>query len=440
MKKLYVLLATLMLLKCFSSSASTADEQAGTLFNQSKWFELKKEFPKIESSMEYDFLKLMSKSLLGYYFNRPEDVRNNINALLSKHQNEIGVANSLNMVLLLAKCEGEQGNYNTATDITKSLLAQSANMDSSTINGITAIYNHYNDFRNTPAPSIEMDSSKDAIIPMEITKVTLPIEIEPKGWRGHQILVPVTIKNKSYKFIFDTGASTSAMSEKLAKETGVIIKNDSILINSFHKNAKFGKMGILEEMQIGDIKFRNSIMCILPENKMNSVMKIDAILGMDFIRLIKEIQILPKDKIIRIPTKTTPIPKEGSNMLIDDNSLIVRTYINDIATDLLFDTGCATAGLNYVYYNENKSRIDSIGIKVKQTGGGFNTIETNEVIKIPKQALKIGNKTLDLYDLGVETEKSYFIKENTKGIIGMDIIANYDCVTINLKDMFISIN
>ena len=93
-----------MLLKCFSSSASTADEQVGTLLNQSKWFELKKEFPKIESSMEYDFLKLMSKSLLGYYFNRPEDVRNNINALLSKHQNEIGVANSLNMVLLLAKC------------------------------------------------------------------------------------------------------------------------------------------------------------------------------------------------------------------------------------------------------------------------------------------------------------------------------------------------
>ena len=101
-----------MLLKCFSSSASTADEQVGTLLNQSKWFELKKEFPKIESSMEYDFLKLMSKSLLGYYFNRPEDVRNNINALLSKHQNEIGVANSLNMVLLLAKCEGEQGKYN----------------------------------------------------------------------------------------------------------------------------------------------------------------------------------------------------------------------------------------------------------------------------------------------------------------------------------------
>ena len=160
-----------MLFNCFATSANTADEQVGTLLNQSKWFELKEKLPKIENSMEYDFLKLMSKSLLGYYFNRPEEVRSNIIALLSKHQNEIGEANSLNMVLLLAKLEGEQGNYNAATEITESLLAQSANMDSSTIKGITAIYNHYYDFRNTPAPSIEMDSSKDAIIPMEITKV-----------------------------------------------------------------------------------------------------------------------------------------------------------------------------------------------------------------------------------------------------------------------------
>lgn len=428
-----------MLFNCFSASANTADEQVGTLLNQSKWFELKEKLPKIENSMEYDFLKLISKSLLGYYFNRPEEVRSNINTLLSKYQNEIGEANSLNMVLLLAKLEGEQGNYNTATEIAKSLLAQSANMDASTISSISSIYNHYSDFYGTQAPNIEMDSSKDAIIPIEITKVTLPKEIEPKGWRGHQILVPVTIKGKSYKFIFDTGASTSAMSEEIATETGVIIKKDSFGINSFHKNTKYGKMGILDEMQIGDIKFRNSLICILPENKMDSVMKIDAILGMDFIRQFKEIQILPKDKIIRIPANTSHIPKEGSNMLNDDNSLIIRTYINDIATDWLFDTGCTTAGLNNIYYNENKSRIDSIGTKVKQTGGGFNTVETKEIIKIPEQSIRIGNKTLILSDLGVETEQSYFTKDNTKGILGMDIITNYDCITINLKDMFISI-
>ena len=63
-----------MLFNCFATSANTADEQVGTLLNQSKWFELKEKLPKIENSMEYDFLKLMSKSLLGYYFNRPEEV------------------------------------------------------------------------------------------------------------------------------------------------------------------------------------------------------------------------------------------------------------------------------------------------------------------------------------------------------------------------------
>ena len=119
----------------------------------------------------------------------------------------------------------------------------------------------YDQLKNIPAPGITCPQ-EDIIIPVDIEKVKLPTSIEPKGWRGTTILIPVTINGKTYQFIFDTGAGTSYMSQRMAKETGVRILSDSLEINSNLPGAMTGNFGTLENMQIGSITFHNSLITI----------------------------------------------------------------------------------------------------------------------------------------------------------------------------------
>ena len=82
--------------------------------------------------------------------------------------------------------------------------------------------------RETPAPKVDKPAT-DISIPITIEKVKLPDSIDPKGWRGTHILIPVTIHGNKYRFIFDTGAGTSYMSEQFARKVGVRIVNDSLI-------------------------------------------------------------------------------------------------------------------------------------------------------------------------------------------------------------------
>ncbi len=87
-----------------------------------------------------------------------------------------------------------------------------------------------------------------------------------KGWRGTTILIPVTINGKTYRFIFDTGAGTSFMSERFAKEVGVRMLNDSLTINSTLPGAMNGQMGTVENMQIGSMIFHYPLITVAPPN------------------------------------------------------------------------------------------------------------------------------------------------------------------------------
>lgn len=295
----------------------------------------------------------------------------------------------------------------------------------------------YDQLKNIPAPGITCPQ-EDIIIPVDIEKVKLPTSIEPKGWRGTTILIPVTINGKTYQFIFDTGAGTSYMSQRMAKETGVRILSDSLEINSNLPGAMTGYFGTLENMQIGSITFHNSLITIAPPNAFDSIMIVDAVLGMDFIGLFDEVRIYPKDKKIVFPKSSTPLPSYGRNLMKVDRALKLKAQANGETLMLHFDTGNSTAGLFYQYYEKHKAEFESIGKKEKITGGGFNHVVTKDILRLPSFDMEIGDATAHLKNLAVDITPNGIPAEDD-GNIGMDMINQFDCVTINLKDMFLKL-
>lgn len=420
--------------------SQNADERIGALINQADWFGLEETYPVLKDSMQVDFLKLMSEIMIAHYFNRPNEATDGIKKLLTKHQPEIGAANSLNMAILSCQIEGLKGNYAAAAQQAQGIINQIKTQGGSedSYQGVNGVFNFYNHLKDIPAPSITRPE-RDMSVPIRIEKVKLPTNIDSKGWRGTHILIPVTVHGKTYRFIFDTGAGTSFMSARFARELGVRVLNDSLPINRNLAGAMSGKMGVLDSLQIGSMTFRYPLITIAPPNALDTVAKIDAILGMDFISLFEEFRIYPKEGKIIFPASATPLPASGRNLLLSDRAMKVKAFAGGEMLKLLFDTGCTTAGLYYQYYQKHQAELDAVGKREKSTGGGFNIVMTKEVLRLPSFRLEIGNTPVTLQNLSADITEEGIQTPGDDGIVGMDMVNLFDCVTVNLKDMFLKL-
>ena len=436
MKKLVLSIG--ILLSTLPAFAQQADNRVGELINKLDWFSLEKEYPVLKDSVQTEFLRLLAEIMIANNFNRPEEALKNIESLLAKYQQEIGFENSYNMVALVSAIESQRGNYAKAADNIKDLIdklkASGIQMDLSPFKGL---FKAYNELRTYPAPNVSRPN-RDIEIPVTIEPVKLLISLDGKRSRGLEIDIPVTIHQKPYKFIFDTGAFNTYMSERFAKEVGVKIINDSLLINAGMIGAGYGMKGFLDSLQVGDIVFRNVMVAVgKPCAAVDSIVQIDAVLGMDFMKLMKEVRIHTKEKKLTFPVQTTPLPSTGRNFLLtNDNKPILKAESNNGSLLFLFDTGNNKADLSYTYYNKYKSKIDPVAQKDTITGGGFGFMRTKEVLCIPSVSFKIGDTPVEMKDIRVDP-----IADNGQtqedGNLGMDLVKLFDTTIINLQDMFV---
>lgn len=437
MKKLLLFVALALSFPIYSQQA---DERIGSLINQSDWFGLESAYPALKDAMQADFLKLLSEVMIGNYFNRPEEALTGIQQLLTNHQAEIGAENALGLAILTCQIEGEKGNYAVAADRAKSIMeqvkAQGGNPDA--YSALQAVYDYYDKLRDIPAPEVERPAT-DVSVPVSIEKVKLPVSVDSKGERGTHILIPVTIHGNNYRFIFDTGAGTSYMSEQFARQVGVQIVNDSLMINQGLEGAAWGKMGTLDSMQIGDMTFRNSLIAVATSNKLDSIMTVDAVLGMDFIRLFDEFRIYPKEGRIVFPVVPEKLPSSGRNLLLSDKALKLKAESQGESLRLHFDTGCTGAGLYYTYYNKHKEELDAVGKREIRTGGGFNVIRKSEILCLPAFTMTVGGTKVELRNLAVNIDEAGIQIAGDDGIIGMNLVNPFHCVVVNLKDMFLKL-
>ncbi len=426
-----------MICSFLSVSAQQADARIGDLINKADWFTLEKEYSLLKDSMQMDFLKLLAQTMIATNFNQPQKAIESIHQLLSKHQQEIGFGNSKNLVLLAASIDAEQGLYAKAADGLKNFIDQLKAL------GITegressiGLYQHFNKLRHLPAPSLSRPD-KDVVVPISIEKVQLPTSIEKKGWRGTHIYVPVTIHGKEYRFIFDTGAGTTYFSEKLAKQIGIPTVYDSLRISGGAGNAAIGKLGYLDSLQVSDITFRDIPVTIAPVTDIDTVLQVDAILGIDFIKQVGEFQIYPQQGKIVFPAHPTPLPATGKNLLLTtDKCPLLKASSDNDRLMFIFDTGCTTAALYYPYYAKYKEQLDATGVKETNISGGFNLIQKKEILRIPSVSFKIGETPVEMKDIQVSYLPEPDNGPTEDGILGMSLINQYGKVTVNLKDMF----
>ena len=428
MKAIYPIIILCLFLSVGNTNAQDADIRIAELLNKGEWFQLEREYPMLKDDIQVTVLKGLSEALICFHFNQPEEAIQKIDSLLTNHQAELGFDNLSEMVLIKSMIAGNQGRYGEAVDILEKFLNQITDFaEKKDFPKHLAHLYKYNVFPKIPESFIIRPESD----------IEIPIYIEEAG-RGVHMFIPVTIQNKEYRFIFDTGAEYTLLSERMVNELNLTITHDSIDMTGVRKTV--AKATYIDQLFIGDIVFNHVPVFVIPQNEeTDSVYQVDAVLGIDFIKKVQEVQIYPDSRTIRFPHIQTFPPASGRNLMLRGNILPCINLQSD-NNDLffIFDTGNVKTTLTKAYYDRNQQQTEIVGIKDTMRSGGIGGLVYSETFRLPRFPLKVGDSEIVLENIHVVTDNSEASESGEDGNLGMDFITSFKKVIINLDKMFVA--
>ena len=422
MKRILTLLSALL----FSSSvifAQEADMKVGELLNTSNWFELERVYPAVAADVQTPMLKQMAEVLLASNFNRPAELREKLQKLIAEHQAELGFENVCNMTVMGAMVEGYEGNYAVAADMVKAIAdAVQAAAGSLEGTGLSELLAYYEAVREYPAPILEK--------PAEDVKIAL-------AEKSELLWIPVVVNGKTYDFILDTGASFTMISQDLAKDMGATIIGDPVFVGGGESTGGYGQRAFIENMNVGPVSLKNVIAFVSENPTDDDPLKVDAVLGMDFIERAGEIQIDLAAMTLVIPAQTTALPATGRNIILETNIPVVEsTDANENRYTFILDTGASGANLSDLWFAKNAETTTALPIENQRTWGHGGTVQ-NQIVKVPEYKLTIGNTTADFKEIPATVPVNGIVSSTRDGRLGMGLLKQFRKAIFNFEDMFV---
>ena len=423
-------------------SAQNPDQRINELLGSGDWFALNREYSEVKDSVQSDVLKSMTETMLAAYFNRPEELGSSLKTLIDNHSEEIGLQNVCDMLMLGAIAEGSNGRYALAADMIKSvidrIIAAGGSIEGT---GLDGTYEYFNAVRDLPAPSISMQR-KSVKVPFSIKDIpasgSASAEMRQKmAGKSNVMWLTVTINGKEYEFILDTGASYSALSKLFAEEIGAEYVRDTIdLHGANHSGGTRTQRALIKNMTIGGMEVNNVLAYVLNDNQLDALVRTDAILGMDFLKLAGNINIDFKRNTVTFGRNDRNFNGCIPNLFIEpNNTLCLSTLVDNELQVLKFDTGSTVTGLSYIWYSVHKdstSNLEESNVLL----GTYGSTEKKGLLSMPEVSFEVDGKEAIVHNVLIHTAPD---GNQQSGTVGLELLRKFHKVNINLRDMALTI-
>ena len=370
----------------------------------------------------------MAEAMLAQNFNREAEAVDLFRTLINSYQLQIGGSNvALSLTEIILGNYERLGMYSTAAEKAANLIEQikasNAPIDYSRL---MDIYKRNLSLKKYDAPSVVFNNSKDISIPftMECTDTLLFDNQNPVSNRYY---IPVTVHGKEYQFMFDTGATTTYFSKRFADLIGVEFVGYS---------SKYGDYFYLDSLQLGNIICKNIIGPAHNGTPIDSVATVDAVIGMDILQRLGEIQIDNKKRCLVIPSRYTPTPKYGKNLRNTGFSYYVKATDSTGLLNVFLDSGAET-GFTYNYFVKHKEEFSQLRGTKELTIGRVDGFYSTMAIKVPSVKFEVCGMDVNMQDVYVPYMNQHH--EINDVVLGVDFFQQYDKVILNFKNMFMLI-
>jgi hypothetical protein len=408
------------------------------LFANQDFFTLQKEYPTLKKSASQLGLLYM-EFYLNSYFNKPEEAMKNVERVTANAHTWLSGEEHLQLSYLIADNCAKMQNYTDAASVYEQLVEQlSLYWDSNALKPYQEMALFYN--------ILGMASPMEIIYPEQ---TTIPLKQDSAGLFTIEICTPDTGSIK-FDFVMDFGANFCMIEEQYIEDLNIKIIADSIIIvKGGAGKGVYSKIGIAEEIYIGEIKLRNvpflvfdKIIDFEAELKNDTVFQrltdygIKGIIGYHVLQAFEHLTI---EKTKMVVSKYYEKPKQIPNMI----SFSYLTYIHVISSRksllMLFDSGSPESELNNNYLLKNhKENKNFIADSIEKAH-----LMDTQIFKYYKKKnfqfqCKIGNKKIHFPDIKIYDYLGIF-PLLIDGMFGTDIISNNKQIIIDFKNMYFEV-
>ena len=208
-----------------------------------------------------------------------------------------------------------------------------------------------------------------------------------------QIFIPLSINASPATYFFDTGAWLNCMSESEAKRLGLTIHDTSGTLGTGTGVRVGFRTAVAAEVVVGGIHFRNVSFAIFRDDQepwsvlppgRRGLLGIPVILGFRTLRW-------SQDGTVEIGRKPAPLAPRESNLLFDDDHLVIAAGLGQRTVLATLDTGAQTTDLYEAFAKQFASLLSESGRKDATEVRGVGHAESFDSITVPVLMFRIGN-------------------------------------------------
>jgi len=267
------------------------------------------------------------------------------------------------------------------------------------------------------------------------------------------VIIPVSVNGAAARFIVDTGAAISALSESQARALRVTVHEDHFPVQDFTGKDVGCRLGIADELAAGNFRLRNVPFCVMADTKQGPAGQSGAwqgILGLPVLLAFETVRWTYQDGTaqgknrggsfeIGLPSTRRDLAR--SNLCFAGVGLAVRAELNAKHLALDFDTGNDQTMLYPAFAGDFADVMKTAGPHKPHAFEGLGESIEIDSAELPELKLSFAGINTVLRDVPVflAPPPSPSPCEGCSGILGLDIFKEARAVTLDFKAMKLSI-
>lgn len=441
MKRLVTTLALLIVLTSIAM-AQNAAERTATLLNNNDFYALERLAPEVRDSLP-PLLNHLVDATVGSRFNELPRSCKAIETLLNEYSTELdGPTQSWLFGMLLGNLR-LMNEYEQAAGIAAVLKGATGEGDTESQATLDGMVRWFGTMAEHPVTTITRPSGEITLPLYVTTEHTRNALGEPTDIRV--LYTDVEIGDTTERMIFDTGCSQATfISQEFADRHGIRTICDSIVVSGAATDS-YARVGVLDSMRIGPVTLHNPMFCIAPAvEAVDTLHKVHAVLGTDFMVLAGELQLFPAEGKIVLPAVQTPTPASGRNLSFDTSSgqYSLRASCDGEPVTMIFDTGSVSSAMTSTWFEKHKERVETEGTRKEMGIGGFGGITRGWGYELPTIRFGIGGAedtetVCTLHNVKVQSNIHSPLEHDSDGWLGADFVLELKKMTINFDRMFV---
>ncbi len=235
--------------------------------------------------------------------------------------------------------------------------------------------------------------------------------------------VPVEVNGQKGKWIFDTGANWSTVSESEAAKMGLTPRETKTYVKGSTGKKNPLRVAIAGDLRFGNAHLRNVVFLVLSDKALYVgplKYQIRGILGMPVLRSLGRVAISGKG-VVRIETKGASADGEP-NLFLDGWDLVIDVQHGGRRLEMDLDTGANATSVNPSFRDSlMPDEIASLKNKRDQTAGAGGMV-TREAQVLPTLRLDILGRTEELTRVSLVEQQPAGDKSYRDGTLGTDAL------------------